>query len=80
MSSPARTMPQRMTVARSIEPNTSRSNTKPIADDRERGQHHVRVQELLGVENDPAQAPVGGGEHLGAHDRDPAAGTPGAAR
>ena len=69
-----RTMPQRMTVARSSEPNTSRSNTKPIrpmtASD---GEHHVGVEEFLGVEDHPAQAPVGGGEHLGAHDRDPGA-------
>ena len=43
------------------------------ADHGERGQHHVGVEEFLGVEDHPAQTPVGGGEHLGADDRDPGA-------
>src|SRR6266545_4924895 len=35
------------------------------------GEHHVGVEKFLGVEDHPAQAPIGGREHLGAHDRDP---------
>src|ERR1700683_326952 len=41
------------------------------ADRDDRGEHRVGIQKLLGVENDPAQTPVGCGQHFGAYHRDP---------
>src|SRR3990172_9859084 len=43
------------------------------ADHRERGEHDVGVEELFRVEDHPAQAEIGCGEHLGADHRDPGA-------
>src|SRR5215510_4742568 len=47
--------------------------TEP-ADDEEAPEHHVGVEVLLGVEDDPAEPPAGGRDHLAADDRDPGAG------
>ena len=37
----------------------------------QRGQHQVGVEELLGIEDHPAEPPVRGGEEFGADYRDP---------
>src|SRR5215510_273831 len=42
-------------------------------DDDERGKHDVGVEKLLGVENDPAEAPIRCSYHLRAHNSDPGA-------
>src|SRR5215510_6391570 len=44
------------------------------ADDHERAQHHVGPEELLGIEDDPAEAPAGRGDHLAPDHGDPRAG------
>ena len=59
-------------VARSIEPNTRRSVDKAdAADDEEGGEHHVGIEEFLGVENHPAQSPIRAGQHFRTNHRDP---------
>src|SRR5262245_8143336 len=44
------------------------------ADDHERAQHHVGPEELLRIEDHPAKAPAGRGDHLAADHGDPRAG------
>ena len=67
-----RTMPQRSTVNRSSDPNTKPfEHVADGADHRQGRQHDVGVEEFLGVEDDPAESPVGRREHLGADHRDP---------
>src|SRR6267143_4302899 len=41
------------------------------ADDEEAAEHDIRVEVFLRVEDHPAEAPAGRGDHLAAHDRDP---------
>src|SRR5205807_2638387 len=43
------------------------------ANDRERGEHHVGVEEFFGVVDYPTESPVGCRDHLGADHRDPGA-------
>src|SRR5262245_24112986 len=44
------------------------------ADDHERAQHHVGPEKLLGIEDDPAEAPAGRGDHLAPDHGDPRTG------